>query len=97
MEDARLFRDAGGDVRMMYNRHFWVNPTGKEGELRVAMYVSKVLIDPKTLNITLEGERDLIYLNQARQEKNWVPWEVRSRGISVWEEASSCEYLSLSP
>ena len=38
MEDARLFRDQEGKIRMLFNRHFLVHP------LRVSLHVAQVEI-----------------------------------------------------
>ncbi|GAX72883.1 hypothetical protein CEUSTIGMA_g338.t1 [Chlamydomonas eustigma] len=71
MEDARLFRDDKGNIRMMFNRHF----KALDPPLRVSQHIVEVLVDKESFNISVTNEQDLIYLEQKIKEKNWIPWE----------------------
>ena len=51
MEDARLFRDDQGRVRMVFNRHYPLS------SLRVSLHVAEVRVQPGTWNISLVNEQ----------------------------------------
>ncbi|GAX77929.1 hypothetical protein CEUSTIGMA_g5371.t1 [Chlamydomonas eustigma] len=76
-EDARLFRDNHGVIRLLYNR--WrggdVSMQGFKRNQRRSMHVSEVTLSQDFQSIELKNEQELIYIHQQMDEKNWVPWE----------------------
>ncbi|KAG1672240.1 hypothetical protein FOA52_002941 [Chlamydomonas sp. UWO 241] len=76
-EDARLFIDDQGKIRMLYNRYRGGDPTmrGFKRFQRRSMHTIEILVDTYKNTIVLQNEQELIYVYQERDEKNWVAWE----------------------
>eukprot|EP00955_Chlamydomonas_euryale_P033779 349632-Chlamydomonas_euryale.AAC.37 len=69
-EDARLFIDGQGKIRMLYNRHRGGDPTmrGFKRFQRRSMHTVEVIVNVRQKSLRLQNE-------QERDEKNWVAWE----------------------
>ncbi|GAX82904.1 hypothetical protein CEUSTIGMA_g10330.t1 [Chlamydomonas eustigma] len=77
-EDARLFKDSQGKIRMLYNR-WHGGDESMRGFKRLqhrSMHVSEVVVDAAAAHqISIVNDQEIIYVYQGQDEKNWVPWE----------------------
>lgn len=79
---------------MVYNRWRGGDPAmrGFKRFQRRSMHVVEVRLEGDAggdgrglTGVRLENEQELLYIGQQRDEKNWVPWEVRGFAVQeVW-------------
>ena len=64
---------------MLYNRWHDGNEAlrGFKRLQHRSMHTSEVTITPGSLDLSMSNDQELVYIYQERDEKNWVPWEVR--------------------